>query len=778
MELVGGGGASNYTHLRYALTYQDSSVLNYQYTDSAAWISTKKHFGYGFHPRTGTGTMSNGNGGAGVLWTIKDGSWSSTWSNNGLPISAVKQAPRDAEMVAGIYNFAISVQPLPDGNNEVRWYMIEKDNKYWFGGTVIDTAAVTTKFNGVCFGFNKDTEATQVNFYAVEVDMGEPITVPEAPWEPFYVNQWGKSPAQGTAWPVKNDSTYLDGDATLGDGAIPTGWATIRGGFGDPVQATLAKAVIVRGQMELVGGGGASNYTHLRYALTYQDSSVLNNQYTDSATWVSTKKHFGYGFHPRTGTGTMSNGNGGAGVVWTIKDGSWSSTWSNNGLPISAVQQAPRNAVMEAGIYNFAISVQPLPDGNNEVRWYMIEKDNKYWYGGTVIDTAAVTTKFNGVCFGFNKDTEATQVNFYAVEVDMGEPIDVPVAPWEAYYVDNWGFYGGRIGDWKFTRGEFDGDATVSGAAPNTGWAALRGGFDTIAPTAEKALSVTGKLELVGGGFEAVRSLRFALAYSDSAGKVDTTSVDSTKWTGTDAHDLAYLFLPTSGANGPVDWQGIGAQGTLGAVVDNPWLSTSGANNYVLGSVLQRPDQAVAGPGTYEFGISVQPLGNGTSEIRVKLLKTDGTYAWAVKTIDMHSPLVTEKFNSILFALNTNASTTAMNLIEVLVDMGAPIELPDWVVSVESLPVASLPTVYALGQNYPNPFNPTTTMEISLPKRSQVSLVVYDALGKVVAELMNGTYSAGVHKVNFNAINLSSGIYFYKLTAGEFSSTRKLMLLK
>jgi hypothetical protein len=69
-------------------------------------------------------------------------------------------------------------------------------------------------------------------------------------------------------------------------------------------------------------------------------------------------------------------------------------------------------------------------------------------------------------------------------------------------------------------------------------------------------------------------------------------------------------------------------------------------------------------------------------------------------------------------------------------------------------------------------------MEISLPKRSQVSLVVYDALGKVVAELMNGTYSAGVHKVNFNAINLSSGIYFYKLTAGEFSSTRKLMLLK
>ncbi len=276
LELVGGGGASNYTHLRYALTYQDSSVLNYQNTDSAAWVSTKKHFGYGFHPRTGNGTMSNGNGGAGVVWTIKDGSWSSTWSNNGLPISAVKQAPRNAEMVAGVYNWAISVKALGDGTNEVRWYLIEQNNKYWYGGTVIDTAGVSTKFNGVCFGINKDTETTQLNLLAVSVDLGQPIEVPEAPWQPFYVNQWGKT-TQGTAWPVLNDSTYLDGDASLGNGAIPTGWATIRGGFGDPVQATASKAIIVSGQLELVGGGGASNYTHLRYALTYQDSSTLSN---------------------------------------------------------------------------------------------------------------------------------------------------------------------------------------------------------------------------------------------------------------------------------------------------------------------------------------------------------------------------------------------------------------------------------------------------------------------------------------------------------------------
>jgi hypothetical protein len=779
MELVGGGGVSAYTHLRYALTYQDSSTLKYQYTDSAKWESTKGHTGYSFQPRTGTGTMSNGNGGAGVVWTVNNGSWASTWSNNGLPISAVKQAPRNAEMVAGIYNFAISVQPLPDGTNEIRWYMVEQKNKYWFGGTVIDTVASTTKFNGICFGFNKDTETKQVNFYAVQVDMGDPITVPEAPWEPFYVSQWGKT-AQGTAWPVKNDSTYLDGDATLGNGAIPTGWATIRGGFGDPVQATAKKAIIVSGQMELVGGGGVSAYTHLRYALTYQDSSTLKYQYTDSAKWESTKGHTGYSFQPRTGTGTMSNGNGGAGVVWTVNNGSWASTWSNNGLPISAVKQAPRNAEMVAGIYNFAISVQPQADGSNEIRWYMIEKDNKYWFGGTVIDTVASTTKFNGICFGYNKDTEVTGVNFYAVQVDMGDPITVPEAPWEPYYVSAWGFVGGNIGGWKFTPGEFEGDATISGTVPPTSWSAVQGAFDSPhVPTAQKALQVTGKVSFDGGGFESAGSLKLGLMYSTTTGNVIATNPDSTRWSGVDPKHTGYLFIPVSGSNGPANWTGINAKGSYGAVVDHTWMNTDGASDYVLGSVLQHPSTAVGGAGTYDFGISVQPLGNGTSEVRVKLIKSDGSYAWAAKVIDLHSPLVTEQFNGILLGLNTNAATTAMNIMEVQVDMGAPIELPDWVVAV-NMPeqTTALPTVYALGQNYPNPFNPTTTIELSLPKRSEVKLVVYDALGKVVAELAEGTFNAGIHKINFNAINLSSGIYFYKLTAGEYTSTKKLMLLK
>jgi hypothetical protein len=85
---------------------------------------------------------------------------------------------------------------------------------------------------------------------------------------------------------------------------------------------------------------------------------------------------------------------------------------------------------------------------------------------------------------------------------------------------------------------------------------------------------------------------------------------------------------------------------------------------------------------------------------------------------------------------------------------------------------------YGLSQNYPNPFNPTTAITYSIPENSFVTLKVYDVLGSEVADLVNGVVEAGVHKVNFNAFNLNSGVYFYTIKAGNFSETKKLMLMK
>jgi len=87
-------------------------------------------------------------------------------------------------------------------------------------------------------------------------------------------------------------------------------------------------------------------------------------------------------------------------------------------------------------------------------------------------------------------------------------------------------------------------------------------------------------------------------------------------------------------------------------------------------------------------------------------------------------------------------------------------------------------TNYILLQNYPNPFNPTTTITYSLPKSTFVTLKVYDIIGEEIAELVNEKKDSGTYDVTWNAQNIPSGVYFYKITAGEYSKTIKMILLK
>jgi len=87
-------------------------------------------------------------------------------------------------------------------------------------------------------------------------------------------------------------------------------------------------------------------------------------------------------------------------------------------------------------------------------------------------------------------------------------------------------------------------------------------------------------------------------------------------------------------------------------------------------------------------------------------------------------------------------------------------------------------TSYELAQNYPNPFNPSTTITFSIPEAGMVSIKVYDVLGKEVANLMNEEKASGIYSVSFDASQLPTGTYIYTISAGNYSSTKKMLLLK
>ena len=90
----------------------------------------------------------------------------------------------------------------------------------------------------------------------------------------------------------------------------------------------------------------------------------------------------------------------------------------------------------------------------------------------------------------------------------------------------------------------------------------------------------------------------------------------------------------------------------------------------------------------------------------------------------------------------------------------------------------STPVKFELSQNYPNPFNPSTKISFSIPQNSEVTLTIFNVLGQEVTKLVNGFMEAGNHTIDFNAAGFNSGIYFYKLEAGNFSEVRKMTLLK
>jgi len=132
-----------------------------------------------------------------------------------------------------------------------------------------------------------------------------------------------------------------------------------------------------------------------------------------------------------------------------------------------------------------------------------------------------------------------------------------------------------------------------------------------------------------------------------------------------------------------------------------------------------------------------------------------------------------------LIAMNTGATLDGRALAQSAVTLQANTVLNPMVTAVKD---GSAPDKFVLSQNYPNPFNPSTKIEYSLEKAAQVSLKVYNVLGLEVATLVNGRQEAGSYVVPFGADKttsaVSSGVYFYRLEAGQFTDIKKMLLMK
>jgi hypothetical protein len=179
------------------------------------------------------------------------------------------------------------------------------------------------------------------------------------------------------------------------------------------------------------------------------------------------------------------------------------------------------------------------------------------------------------------------------------------------------------------------------------------------------------------------------------------------------------------------------------------------------------PDQEGGGPPS---GFVTEPLSGRTHNI-VATLPMDEGYSplWTVNVYDNQD---------FWFVLDLMSAQSENILAYGLANVNCPIvELDSTAVSVGEEETV-IPLKYELGQNYPNPFNPATKIVFSIPQISFVTLKVYDILGKEITTLVNERKSTGNYTVYFNASNLPRGVYFYRMQAGSFVSTKKFVLLK
>ena len=183
---------------------------------------------------------------------------------------------------------------------------------------------------------------------------------------------------------------------------------------------------------------------------------------------------------------------------------------------------------------------------------------------------------------------------------------------------------------------------------------------------------------------------------------------------------------------------------------------------------------ALPGSGWQYIDLTSPFVWDGTSNLLIEVCYNNSSYT---QFSPVYATTITNMACGYYTDLSTGDGCTAAwtaNLLTARPNIALTIILTTGVNSENSV----IPKTYSLSQNYPNPFNPTTKINFDIPKQGLVTLKIYDILGREIRTLVNDVKSAGKYSVEFNAVELASGVYFYKLTANEFTDIKRMMFIK
>jgi len=259
----------------------------------------------------------------------------------------------------------------------------------------------------------------------------------------------------------------------------------------------------------------------------------------------------------------------------------------------------------------------------------------------------------------------------------------------------------------------------------------------------------------------------------DSVGNMYITRYQTNKIMIRDSSDSLYLWSSNPLLNGPIDME-IGKDGTffIANYNDGRIFRIDSLESWT--TIADLPTQlgfmTLVGDVIYATGINnnkiykVQTDGSGQSEFAGTGIAGSKNGHISVATFNGPNGIAATSSGDTLYISDFNSST-----LRRIIGINTPIGT-----KVSGL----LPKEYLLSQNFPNPFNPVTSIEYTLPMASEIVLMIYNIRGENVVRLIEGGQSAGYHSVVWDASNVSSGIYFYRLQAGDFVQTRKMVLLK